>query len=120
MSYDEHQAMWPQMIAALAAIDAALGIPDDGCNSTAQTLEKIRRLRAVEDKANSYIVDNARLAEKAERMRSALAELLACHTESAEWSMSMLADRAEFDAMLARSQERLETAVGAARVALGA
>jgi hypothetical protein len=43
--YDEHQAMWPQMISALAAIDAELGIPDDGCNSTAQTLEKIRRLR---------------------------------------------------------------------------
>jgi len=73
MSYDEHQAMWPQMIKALAAIDAALGIPDDGCNSTAQTLEKIRRLRAVEDKANSYIVDNARLAEEAERLRAALA-----------------------------------------------
>jgi ferredoxin-NADP reductase len=72
MSYDEHQAMWPQMIAALAAIDTALGIPDDGCNSTAQTLEKIRRLRAVEDKANSYIVDNARLAEQVENLRAAL------------------------------------------------
>ena len=69
MSYDEHQAMWPQMIAALAAIDAALGIPDDGCNSTAQTLEKIRRLRAAEDKCNSYIVDNARLAEEVQRLR---------------------------------------------------
>jgi chromosome segregation ATPase len=72
MSYDEHQAMWPQMIAALAAIDAALGIPDDGCNSTAQTLEKIRRLRAVEDKANSYIADNARLAEQVGNLRAAL------------------------------------------------
>ena len=41
MSYDEHQAMWPQMIAALAAIDEALGLPADGCNSTAQTLAAI-------------------------------------------------------------------------------
>lgn len=41
-----HQAMWPQMIAALAAIDAELGIPDDGCNSLAQTLAAIRALKA--------------------------------------------------------------------------
>ena len=46
MSYDEHQAMWPQMIAALAAIDAALGLPEDGCNSLAQTLAAIRALKA--------------------------------------------------------------------------
>jgi hypothetical protein len=46
MSYDEHQAMWPQMIAALAAIDAELGLPEDGCNSLAQTLAAIRALKA--------------------------------------------------------------------------
>jgi hypothetical protein len=40
-----HQAMWPQMIAALAAIDAALGLPDDGCNSTQQTLDAIAKLK---------------------------------------------------------------------------
>lgn len=40
------QALWPQMIRALAAIDEALGLPDDGCNSTAQTLDAIRQLRA--------------------------------------------------------------------------
>ncbi len=64
MSYDEHQAMWPQMIAALAAIDEALGLPADGCNSLAQTLAKIRNLRAAEDKCNSYIVDNAPIPER--------------------------------------------------------
>lgn len=53
-------------------------------------------------------------------LHTALTELLACHTESAGWSMSMLADRAEFDAMMQRSQGRFETALGAARVALGA
>jgi len=53
-------------------------------------------------------------------LHTALTELLACHTESAGWSMSMMANRAEFDAMLERSQERIEAAVGAARVALGA
>ncbi len=41
-----HQAMWPKMIAALAEIDAALGLPEDGCNSTARTLAEIARLRA--------------------------------------------------------------------------
>lgn len=60
-----------------------------------------------------------RMREDNERLRAALAELLACHTESAGWSMSMLTDRAEFDAMLARSQERLHAAIGAAREALG-
>lgn len=60
------------------------------------------------------------LLTEVKRLRAALAELLACHTESAGWTMSMISNRAEFDAMLARSQERLETAVGAARAALGA
>jgi hypothetical protein len=41
-----HQAMWPQMIAALAAIDAALGLPEDGCNSTQRTLDAVRKLKA--------------------------------------------------------------------------
>jgi hypothetical protein len=40
-----HQAVWSQMIAALAAIEAALGLPADGCNSTAQTLAAIARHR---------------------------------------------------------------------------
>ena len=33
------------MIHALAAIDAELGLPADGCNSTARTLEAIRALK---------------------------------------------------------------------------
>ena len=45
------QALWPQMIAALAAIDDALGLPQDGCNSTAQTLAEIQRLRTEADKS---------------------------------------------------------------------
>jgi hypothetical protein len=54
MSYDEHQAMWPQMIRALAAIDEALGLPEDGCNSLAQTLAAIARHRdALRDLANA-------------------------------------------------------------------
>jgi hypothetical protein len=57
---------------------------------------------------------------RTEALRAALAELLACHTESAGWSVSMLANRAEFDAMIQRSQQRLEAAMGAARQALGA
>lgn len=67
-----------------------------------------------------YVGRAGALLLKAEKQEAALRELLACHTESAGWSMSMLANRAEFDAMIKRSQERLEAAVGAARVALGA
>lgn len=33
------------MVRALAAIDDALGLPQDGCNSTAQTLAKIKEMR---------------------------------------------------------------------------
>lgn len=33
------------MILALAAIDAELGLPEDGCNSTQRTLEAIRLLK---------------------------------------------------------------------------
>lgn len=39
------QALWPQMISALAAIDDELGLPQDGCNSTAQTLAAIRAMK---------------------------------------------------------------------------
>jgi hypothetical protein len=67
-----------------------------------------------------YVGRAGALLLKAEKQEAALRELLACHTESAGWSMSMLADRAEFDAMLQRSQERFESAVGTARVVLGA
>jgi hypothetical protein len=37
------------MISALASIDAELGIPENGCNSTAQTLAAIRALKAERD-----------------------------------------------------------------------
>ena len=35
-----------QMVRALAAIDAELGMPEDGCNSPAMTLVKIKQWRA--------------------------------------------------------------------------
>ena len=38
-------AAYPYMIRALADIDAALGLPEDGCNSTARTIAAIRALR---------------------------------------------------------------------------
>ncbi len=72
MSYDEHQAMWPQMIAALAAIDEAIGLPADGRNSIAQTLYRIRNMRAAEDKCNDYIVDNARISAENKKLRHLL------------------------------------------------
>jgi hypothetical protein len=35
-----------QAVGALAAIDAALGLPEDGCNSTGRTLAALRELQA--------------------------------------------------------------------------
>jgi hypothetical protein len=35
-----------QAVGALAAIDAALGLPEDGCNSTGRTLAAVRELQA--------------------------------------------------------------------------
>jgi hypothetical protein len=62
----------------------------------------------------------AALAGENDKLRAALTELLACHTEVAGWAASMMADRAAFDEMLTRSQARLGKAVLAARLALGA
>ena len=44
---------WAQMIEALAAIDAELGLPEDGCNSTARTLAEVRALKARAEIAQS-------------------------------------------------------------------
>ena len=47
------QALWPQMISALAAIDRELGLPEDGCNSTGRTLAAVRELKAKAEIAQS-------------------------------------------------------------------
>ena len=52
-----------QMVRALAAIDAELGMPEDGCNSTQATLTAIRLLHAVRRDDEAEI----------ERLRAALA-----------------------------------------------
>ena len=67
MSYDEHQAMWPQMIATLAAIDAELGMPEDGCNSPAMTLVKLKQWRAALLKADKVLDGNVTLLHRAIR-----------------------------------------------------
>jgi len=50
------------MVRALAAIDDALGLPQDGCNSTAQTLAKIKEMREqierCENLARAVMADN--------------------------------------------------------------
>lgn len=67
MSYDEHHAMWPQMIATLAAIDAELGMPEDGCNSPAMTLTKLKQWRAALVKADKVLDGNVTLLHRAIR-----------------------------------------------------
>ena len=73
-----HQAMWPQMIRALAAIDEALGLPADGCNSLAQTLAAIARhrdaLRALANAADAVGVryfDNDDPSDEVQAMQAA-------------------------------------------------
>ena len=61
--------MEQQMIAALAAIDAALRLPKDGCNSTARTLDSIRLLWAVHEDDTAEI---RRLHKDADRLRMLL------------------------------------------------
>lgn len=39
------ESLFQASIRVLAEIDAALGIPEDGCNSTAQTLQVIRQMK---------------------------------------------------------------------------
>ena len=89
-------------------------------DEVAALVAEVKRLRAELQYARDGLTKGrTRTREDLARLRAALAELLACHTEGAGFTMSMLADRAEFDAMLQRSQERLEAAVVAGRVALG-
>lgn len=105
-------------------LDVAEHLPSDDDGAAAVRRCTLRRLNEAVGKAVPRLMFERPEGQKLYglnymEMRAALAELLACHTESAGWSMSVLTDRAEFDAMLARSQERLEAAVGAAREALG-
>jgi predicted NBD/HSP70 family sugar kinase len=91
--------------------------------------QRARDARATRDWVNGETLRNAcarageiereKVLAEADGLRAALAELLACNTESAGWSMSMVANRAEFDAMLERTQERLDAAVCAAQQVLG-
>ena len=53
-------ALTHQMIAALAAIDEALGLPADGCNSTAATLAAIRELKAAQQAVQMSLEDAVR------------------------------------------------------------
>jgi len=56
-------------ITALAAIDAELGLPEDGCNSTARTLTAIRLLHSVH---RDDVAEIERLHEQMERGTAAL------------------------------------------------
>ena len=67
------QALWPQMISALAAIDDALGLPQDGCNSTAKTLARIKTLRS-QEKQLTELREIGKLAFRALASASKVAE----------------------------------------------
>lgn len=64
-----NERMLRQTIAALAAIDEALRLPQDGCNTTARTLDSIRLLWAVHADDTAEI---RRLHKDADRLRMLL------------------------------------------------
>lgn len=45
---ENRRDMFESSVLVLAAIDEALGLPDDGCNSSDRTLEAIARMKRVE------------------------------------------------------------------------
>lgn len=59
----DYKVMFQQAIRALAAIDDALGMPQDGCNSTEKTLAKIKAMREQNERceklARSVMADHA-------------------------------------------------------------
>lgn len=62
----QNERLVASMAAALAAIDAELGMPKDGCNSTQATLTAIRLLHAVHRDDTAEIL---RLHKDADRLR---------------------------------------------------
>ncbi len=60
-----YRSMFQETIRALAAIDAALGMPDDGCNSPERTITAIKMLLSAHEDDVAEI----------ERLRSRLADL---------------------------------------------
>ena len=55
------------MAAVLAAIDAELGMPEDGCNSPAMTLAKLKQWKAALLKADKVLDGNVTLLHRAIR-----------------------------------------------------
>jgi hypothetical protein len=50
---DYYQSLFQNAVSALAAIDDALGLPQDGCKSTARTLAEIKKLRSSHGQAQA-------------------------------------------------------------------
>ena len=67
MTTETHKQLFESAISALAAIDRELGLPDDGCNSTALTIAEIQRLKKLaaigEALARSVMMDQAGVDE---------------------------------------------------------
>lgn len=65
--------LFADAVSALAAIDAALGMPEDGCNSTDKTITAIKLMHAVrvddEKEITRLTEENERLRKDADRYR---------------------------------------------------
>lgn len=70
---DRKNRLFADAVSALAAIDAALGMPEDGCNSTDKTITAIKLMHAVrvddEKEITRLTEENERLRKDAERYR---------------------------------------------------
>ena len=81
------------MAQALAAIDAELGLPEDGCNSTQRTLDAVRKLKAEATKSERRAITFGDIVHtQVLAMRAAVAEFeITGPTSAMAWIENTLA-----------------------------
>ena len=107
---DRKNRLFADAVSALAAIDAALGMPEDGCNSTDKTITAIKLMHAVRVDDEKEIT---RLTEENERLRND-AERYRWLRESVKKSGGIIKAQSYFW-NYGGSRKRLDAAIDAAR-----
>jgi hypothetical protein len=133
LAFDEHGVLRP-MVHALAAIDAALGLPADGCNSTQQTLAAIKKLKdgrdAFQESLYAELDTNFRLRDlggaRPDESMTPFLERVIAERDTLRGALLVLANAADgmcvahFDSDdLPPAVQATQDATNAARVALG-
>lgn len=86
----------PVMVAmaqALAAIDAALGLPEDGCNSTQRTLDAVHKLKAEAAKSERRAITFGDIVQS--QVIAMRAAVVAAKLEGLDVGMQLIANTLE-------------------------